>query len=408
MMKRLPLPSLVALLSATVSVTGCGEARSTGSAPVPEEVRDSAGVRLVDASLDQLQPLHLQLGATPRRTTQGGDNPFYGVVGAFMVSGNRLAVADRTASRIRFFDPSGTEVGGVGRRGEGPGEFRNLTAAGPLPGDSIWAYDFLSTRITVFGPDESVARTIIMQQPDGAPYETVVGSGDGFWMKSGVTIYPGSAQGLRRDSLTLVRVSYDGSERVMFGPFPGDERLVQIQADAHGTRTLQSLMPFSYSGLYAIAGGRLVSAASERYALTIQGADATAEARIVVQVPGQAVDGDLLRSFVGQDLSGPDSAKRAARSLRSIETMPLHETAPEIDALVGASDGGFWVRRDVLPGDTEATWVVHAPDGAPRGTLRAPAGLRITAIGTSSVVGVTRSDMDVESVVVYPLSSGSR
>ena len=56
-----------------------------------------------------------------------------------------IAVLQGQDSGVRFFDSSGNDLGLVGRKGEGPGEFQWPAQAGWI-GDTLWVNDFMLKR----------------------------------------------------------------------------------------------------------------------------------------------------------------------------------------------------------------------------------------------------------------------
>ena len=77
-------------------------------------------------------------------------------------------------TQIAEFGPDGRLAGVIGRAGEGPGEFGVVVTPIPGPGDTLFAPDLRQWRITVFGPDRSLAGTFPMPfrpdlvMPDGS------------------------------------------------------------------------------------------------------------------------------------------------------------------------------------------------------------------------------------------------
>jgi WD40 repeat protein len=69
-------------------------------------------------------------------------------------------VADRREAQVRFYSPSGSLAGHVGRRGKGPGEFERPVAAVRLTSNEILAAD-MSGRITLF---DSSGRNVVRTQ----------------------------------------------------------------------------------------------------------------------------------------------------------------------------------------------------------------------------------------------------
>ena len=80
-----------------------------------------------------------------------------------------FAFADASDNDIKLYGRDGKRVGTLGRSGQGPGEFLALTSA-PFLRDSLFAFDFLTQRISVF----DVARSLDLNVPipsglDGMP-----------------------------------------------------------------------------------------------------------------------------------------------------------------------------------------------------------------------------------------------
>ena len=61
-----------------------------------------------------------------------------------------LWVADLSLNEIIHFDTAGTEIGRIGRNGEGPGEFRMLYRLAVDPSGNLYAFDFASSDVSVF------------------------------------------------------------------------------------------------------------------------------------------------------------------------------------------------------------------------------------------------------------------
>jgi hypothetical protein len=342
----------------------------------------------------------------------GGEEPLYGVVSAFAVPpdvGGSIAVIDGASASLRLFDASGRELRRLGGPGDGPGEFRDLTAAGVLPPDSLWAYDFLAARITVFGPMGAV-RTLRVE--GAVPYGTALGLlGRALLLAESPVILPGSSEGLRRDSLRLVLFHLDQADLRPFGTFSGRETLVEIDATEQAARVVKTQMPFSYETRHAVlatsaAGeGRVVTGENERYELVWRDA-ATAVRRILrAEVEGLPVDEALWRDYaevLAVEIGAPE---RAARLQRRIEQMPLHERGPAFTWLIGGGAPGrpteLWVGLPPAPRDSLAAWVRHDAAGAPVESVVLPADFRLTDVSPERFIGVHSDELGVERVELY-------
>ena len=93
---------------------------------------------------------------TLERTVTIGDHsdPELGLtrVGDVFVVGERLFVAQRREQRLRIFSLAGDFIGFLGGRGEGPGEFSDVSGTGARDG-LVWVFDRLLGRLQYFDPD---------------------------------------------------------------------------------------------------------------------------------------------------------------------------------------------------------------------------------------------------------------
>ena len=85
------------------------------------------------------------------------------------LSDGSVAVLDRVSAEIRIFDPDGRHVRSMGRRGEGPGEFRSAWKLWVLPGDTLWAGEYRPWRYNVFTRDGQWVRAVQMNPIYGNP-----------------------------------------------------------------------------------------------------------------------------------------------------------------------------------------------------------------------------------------------
>ena len=107
------------------------------------------------------------LGTSPSSasaTTKVTKLPWFSTVrGVGRLSDGSVAVLDRLSAEIRIFDANGRHVRSMGRRGEGPGEFRSAWKLWVLPGDTLWAGDYRPWRYNVFTADGEWVRAVEMQ-----------------------------------------------------------------------------------------------------------------------------------------------------------------------------------------------------------------------------------------------------
>lgn len=135
-------------------------------------VTDSAGVALVaHGHLDyqtlpqwqlSVQP-ELRVGVVEGDPERQWDQLF---AAARRADGSVVAL-DRGSRQVRAFAADGTHLWSTGGDGDGPGEFRYPWSLSALAGDSIVVSDPGTARLTVLGPDGSLARVAPMPTQNG-------------------------------------------------------------------------------------------------------------------------------------------------------------------------------------------------------------------------------------------------
>jgi hypothetical protein len=141
-------PGTAFALLAVGLLAGCGTP-STGQPAAT--VKDSLGVRLVDANWDHASGF--EVAAEPDLILGGTDDPvltFYGVRDITLIGDDLLAIIDGSAEQIVLVDISTGYVRRIGARGDGPTEFRGL--ARELAGTAGGTH--LTFVHSGFGPDE--------------------------------------------------------------------------------------------------------------------------------------------------------------------------------------------------------------------------------------------------------------
>ncbi|MCI0436311.1 MAG: 6-bladed beta-propeller [Gemmatimonadetes bacterium] len=130
--------------------------------------RDSAGVVIIEISGDAGQLPVRDLTGEPLFEIRGEDAPHLGRVGEVeFLSDGRLLVEDNQTRDLHRFSATGALEKRVGRAGEGPGEFQNLTELTAGAGDTVYAYDRRLYRITILDPAGNLVRVIPLTRENG-------------------------------------------------------------------------------------------------------------------------------------------------------------------------------------------------------------------------------------------------
>ncbi len=291
-----------------------------------------------------------------------------GVPGAVFASEGTAVVADSGNRRVLVLDAPGRLERTVGRRGEGPMEFRRLSTLSSWPGDSVFAYDSGLGRATVFSPETGEGRTFEfegMLPPAGAWPGPVAGEA---WLAERYEIWPGKyPAGRHRVPISIVRWRMDGEVTpVASVPY----------ADYHfgsgGVGFSAPPVP-EVTSFAAGAGFLFVSEGPPR----VRFIDAEGVTRLEVAVEGTALElGGEVKDRVTDSLYALVALTRT-RMERRLASAPLPERADGFAVIVFARDRTLWLGGRGIPGIEHRDWINVDLDGAPLRRLRLPRSLLV-------------------------------
>jgi hypothetical protein len=323
----------------------------------------------------------------------------------------RIYVSQPRDGRVLRFDPDGTPLEPLGRRGDGPGEFRVPTNMG-WTGDTLWVLDSGLRRVTFFQDGRAVR---ILRVPD-APLE--VEAGPTFpvgFPGEGVAVLvaqppPRRIQDASPSSGVLLRSDQNGREfRELARLHVRDRPLLETPA---GSSIMLAFQPFDDSTLLQAAPDGSTVVLVERRAPERSG-----EGRFQV-VKFRSDGGVVYRRWVAFSAlpvteetlqarlelpEGPlaerfPSPATALRALREAIFVPRFH--PPVTDLAVGRDGTAWVRREDA-GAPLVRWMVLNPRGELLAEVKAPAALRILQADGDRVWGVETDDMGVPTVVRF-------
>lgn len=364
------------------------------------EQRDSAGVRI----LQNLAPVWERgagwtVGPTP--TVRIGDESdpsqtFSNVAGVRWIGSGELVVADGGSNELRLFTPDGRLRKVLGGRGDGPGEFRELSATGPGPDGTLWAFDFALRRVTWLSASGELVR--VSPLPAEPPVLHAVGALDDrrlvlrqLW---GTPSGPRTL-GLARDPAAWVTVDPDGLTLDTLFLAPG--RLVAVTQE--GGRAVMNTPLFTRTAEGTARGERIVIGTQDGLRFDEWTADGAWTTSIRLPEPDLAVDAEALERALERRLEDVTRGERA-RLETALRALPRPERRPAHGRLLLDSTGALWIEH----WDASGRWWIVDPEGRWLGELELPAGLQLSDANADAVVGVQRDGLGVESVVVYPLT----
>jgi len=359
---------------------------------------DSVSVRIVHSTPDTVQ--RWRISGTPLLDIGAGDseeNTLYQVRGAYRLQDGRVVVADAGSLQLRYFDVAGALDAVIGRSGEGPGEFRDITWFGTLPGDSLLVWDVMLRRLTVFDATGARVRDAVNQTQS-----SITGVfDDGSMVGRGFVSFDAPPSGMVRPPNAVVHVNPDGSLADSIGAVSGsDAYFAPIE---RGFRVISP--PFGRNTAIAARGDRLYIGDTELPEIRVLVSGGAPRLFVRWDDAGRRVTtADIERAK--QEAVGDEEDDAARRDVEQIYArMPIAESMPVWSSVHVSRDGEMWVQR-YRPSWEEGPveWIVFDSNGAFITRVLLPERFRPTDIGRDYILGVQRDDMDVEHVRMYVIA----
>lgn len=387
----------------TVAATACAEPESGARFAV----RDSAGVEVVENraptgpadaawAVDEVAFLEIGLEDGPP------EYQFSRVEGALRLPDGRIVVADGGSRQVRFFNPTGRFLFSSGRRGDAPGEYREIVGLGYGPGDSIWVFDYGNRRFTVLTGDGELARTLTLD-PTLSNVSAVGRLADGsfvvreFWSSAG----RGAAAirlGLVRDLAAVARYAPDGAKMDTIGLFLGRE----IYVSTEDGRGVMSTPLFAHVTSAAVHADKVFVGDQEFFEVGVYSADGTL--RRIIRLTGidLRVTGDDIARAIEWRLAAVSSEQRPMMRAQ-LDAMDVPATRPAYSKLLVDSDGALWVGDHAPYPEDPLLWHVFDAGGRLVSVVEMPQRFRVFDVGADWILGVWRDDLDVEHIRLFHL-----
>ncbi len=381
------------------------------------DVTDSAGVRVTRITARPADLVEWTLAPGPDRVLTGvetGDSSALSPTGAvrWLARGD-IVVVDLGATRILVFDSAGTYRRALGRRGDGPGEFRSIGAVSVLPGDTLTAFDGALRRLSYWHPDAGFIRSVSLGDSgslDAWPAEAWA------WRDSLVVVLqlaitprdsvpPGA--GVRRWPMRAHLTLRDGAGRVIATSptFPGMYTGVY---DGGDTR-----LPFSNQPFAAMGRDRVYFGSGQAFRLSYLAADFASPGELRWPAQQEALSATEVAAVRAETEAVLATRLPAARLGGALDEEFAPEILPSARPAIGRvfvdDEERVWIERfeatrlgtrTQKPGDQ---WTVLQRDGRPVARLRLPPAMRLEAVRGNEVLVVRRDSLDVETVARYGL-----
>ena len=399
------------VLCAVTTLLLLGRSDNEGSIRGIEVVEsDSAGITIVDIT----GPIDLlpvwELSEEPITEVSGEAPPFLGSVGEVgILADGSLLIEDNQSDQIHRFNAAGEEVQVIARRGEGPGEFQNITSLTVTDGDTVYVYDRRLYRVTQFLPDGQLGFTLTVDRERAGPGALIL---DGWALDSdhlvlhsmgpGDNSFEGSGRRDQRDAVIHL-VDREGAAIAPELSFTGAYSIRGSFGDVGAPLTNQ---PF-----VSVSSDRILHGSSIRYELVISDTDLQ-PLRIVrwdgwrrpfTEEDAGRMQDTLELIFASYREARPTEANALLGAMVNPDLLP--DSLPAIGTAVFDDRGRIWV-SDFIPSmrrwnDEGRSWHVLDSDGTPLAALRGLPLARLVAVRGNRVALVLRDELDVEHVRVF-------
>lgn len=391
----------VPFLTACTLLAACAD----DPGPAPSTVRDSAGVAILEYPTGA-EPRAWTLSPDPALSLGGlTDDPareLYQAMRAVRLDHGRVAVANQGTEELRIYGPDGGLLRSLGRKGGGPGEYREMGGVARFPGDTLAVWDWTAKRVTIYDPAGELARVIPVTGVEGFIPRILGPLGDRALALTGgfdaMAIFA-SGGGVRQDSVTVLVLDLDsGAVTDSLGPYPGAEQFAEVTETSFWTRPLT----FGRNTHLAVDAGAIV--VGDDRTGEIRWYDARGRLTRILRLgptPHRVTDQALAR-YEADALDGvQDDQKPEAR--QRLAATPVADRFPTFDQLFADREGRTWIRRFDPEFAATRTWVIIDSRGHPAGTLAVPEGFRPVDAARDFAMFRTRDDLDVERILLFDL-----
>lgn len=405
--------------AAAILHAACSE--SPEATPSGVEVTDSAGTRIVTSPPGDV--VFAELAPEPALSIGLLDGPeellFGDIESVARDAKGNVIVADGQALEIRVFGPDGGWVRSLGREGEAPGEFLDLTGAWVLSDGGILALDYRLDRITRFGAEDASVRTATFSNPEDLIVLPVGLGGTGAVLsRASFFSYRNPFGRTVTGSLEDIMESMFGYEdqRLLFLRHRFDGTLIDTVAEgidqsravlsSEGGPDVVAMVAVPFSPRSIARGSAHGVAFTNGATYEIRVFDEAGALRMIARLdeaPPARTD-EHLETYVRNPGGRQRDEAWVRERLGQYRSLELPESLPAHTLVLFADTGDLWARRYRMRGESMDHWDVFAANGVHLGRVDVPASFRIEEVSRGQVVGIATDELGVERVEVRDLS----
>ncbi len=315
---------------------------------------------------------------------------------ALRLSDGRIVVADGVRHELRFYSPRGTFLRGVGREGEGPGEFAALIRVVPYRGDSIAAFDFGLHRISILDREGGFSRSL---RVDALRPNLIGAFSDGSLIVLADS-FPGTGRQGRVTGKYL-RVSASGEVVGVLGPF---ERFAVHPVLMPGNHWTAARVPFAPYLTARMHDDRLYLGDGRGFRVDVYSPDGRWLKSLRLPGERRALDEADIVAYEQRRLEEAERPDRLQWLERMFEDTPYPDRVAAFETFHVDAEGNLWLKPYPEPGAKAVGWRVVDAGGRWLGTVEVPIDIEVLQIGSGFVLGQREADAGVHQVVVYSVT----
>ena len=357
-MKGRGLSIIATFAAALVGCTSCNVA-ADAPRPVSGTRLDSAGIRLVRHESIFTAPAVDLVDVRPviRDSTGLMLVDQTGIAGGEFLADGRIVIGLASDQRIGIFSADGRLVRFFGRKGAGPGEFRQITGPWVADGGKVVVFDLRQRRTSVF--DSTGALDRLRSYAAALSEDTLmfIASGHGVVDGDGTVaslMQPGlDSLGVSRETIQLVVLDSSGVVRRVGPQFPGRESYTG-PVDKSGYAAL-GIPPFGRRTLVAACQSSIFVADNSEFSVRELSLDGGVKSITHIAFPAIRIAENHYHDYVKNELRG--RAPVTSDKIQLVKAMTRYETLPVLRDLRCHRDGTLTVELFGEPADDVRRYV---------------------------------------------------
>jgi hypothetical protein len=332
-------------------------------------------------------------------TDHDPDKVFHRIASITLGSRGEIIVADRGSSEVRVFDASGDLRVRFGKRGGGPGEFSTLIGAWPFRSDSLFTYDAMGRRVTLWGSNGDVGRTIPveLEHPpvsfvwtDEEMFVAAMNVRNGWPTSEGTTVV---------DSTRILLLNHLGEPLRELARVVHRIRYAAVQPNG---RVIITGIPMHPEGVVAVGRRHVYYSPGDEWLVVRTDVRSLEVDTIRLGRELRVLDRPTIEHWIDHKLQAAEPAS-LAELRRYWQRFPYRASLPAVDRVLEDDAGYLWLREYELPGAVTSVWLVLNPQGSLAAEVKMPSGLAPMHITDQFIAGVQRDEWGREQVALFPL-----